>query len=108
MGRPRKAKVELTPFEKMASKMGSDWKDVVADLEAMSVEDLNKRIAQASQSISDTKAELEADLPNGDQSPYMKAKANVKLLGEGLRDVKKRQNTIIAVAVQFRKDKGAV
>lgn len=108
MARPGKQKVQLSDFEKLASKIGGDWRDVLAELEAMEVESLNKRIAQANQAIATTKEELEADLPNGDMSPYMKAKGNIKILGEALREVKKRQNAIIAVSVKLRQEKGAV
>lgn len=105
MGRPRKA--PLTEMQKLAKKIGPDGQDRLAEMEAMTVEELNKRIAQATQSISDTKAELEADLPNGDSSPYTKAKNQLKFLSEGLKEVKKRQNAIITVAVKLRKEKGA-
>lgn len=100
MGRPRKA--PLTPLQKLAKKIGDDGLDVLAELEASDVEALNKRIASANQAISTTKAELEE---NGE---YVAARADVKLLSSGLSEVKKRQNAIIAIAVQFRKEKGAV
>ena len=99
MGRPRKE--PLTEMQKLAKKIGPDGEEVLAELEAMDVADLNKRIAQANQAISDTKAEL------GENEEYVQAKENAKLLSSGFREVKKRQNAIIAVAVQFRKDKGA-
>lgn len=104
----KKPKVELTEIQKMAKKIGDDWADRLVELEAMPVEDLNKRIAQANQAIGDMKTELEADLPNGDKSPYMKAKLNLKYLNEPLSETKKRQNAIINVAVQLRRDRGAV
>lgn len=99
MGRPRKE--PLTEMQKIAKKIGPDGEDVLKELEAMDLADLNKRIAQANQAISDTKAELN---DNGD---YVQAKEDVKLLSSGFREVKTRQNAIIAVAVQLRKDKGA-
>lgn len=100
MGRPKKA--PLTEMQKLAKKIGDDGEDVLKELEAMDVADLNKRIAQSNQAISDTKAELD------ENDDYVHAKADVKLLSSGLREVKKRQNAIIAVAVKLRKDKGAV
>lgn len=100
MGRPRKE--PLSEMEKLAKKIGPDAKEVLAELEAMEVADLNKRIAQANQAISDTKAEL------NENTEYTQAKEDVKLLSSGFREVKARQNAIIAVAVQLRKDKGAV
>lgn len=106
MGRPRKE--PLSELEKLAKKIGDDGLDVIKQLEAATVEDLNKRIAQANQAIIETKAELEAELPNGGPSPYVEAKETAKLLSSGLREVKKRQNAIIAVCVQLRQGKGAV
>jgi uncharacterized small protein (DUF1192 family) len=103
----RVKKEPLTEMQKIAKKIGLDGEDVLRELEAMDVADLNRRIAQATQSISDTKAELLADLPNGGPSPYAEAKMNVKVLGQGLSEVKKRQGAIILIAVQLRKDKGA-
>ncbi len=104
MGRPKGSfnKEPLTEMQKLAKKIGDDGNDVVAELEAADVETLNKRIAQSNQSISDTKTELE------ENDAYIKAKGTTKLLSSGLREVKKRQNAIIAVAVTFRKEKGAV
>ena|SRR5665213_1710747 len=99
MGRPRKA--PLTEMQKLAKKIGPDAEDVLKDLEAMEVADLNKRIAQANQAISDTKAELD------ENEKYAAAKLAVKDLSSGFREVKGRQNAIIAVCVQLRKDKGA-
>jgi hypothetical protein len=99
MGRPRKA--PLTEMQKLAKKIGPDGEEVLAQLEAADVEGLNKRIAQANQAISDTKAEL------NENDAYVEAKETAKLLGSGFAEVKKRQNAIIAVAVGFRKEKGA-
>jgi hypothetical protein len=99
MGRPRKA--PLTELEKIAKKIGPDAKEVLAELEGMDVADLNKRVAQANQAISDTKEELNKN------ADYVQAKDDVKLLSSGFREVKTRQNAIIAVAIQLRKDKGA-
>ncbi len=105
MGRPRKE--PLTEMQKLAKKIGDDAEEVLKELEAADVETLNKRIAQANHAIVDTKAELEADLPNGGPNPYMVAKEDVKTLSEGFRGVKKRQNAIIAVCLQLRNDRGA-
>ncbi len=104
MGRPKGSfnKEPLSEMEKLAKKIGPDGEEIISQLEAMDVTDLNKRIAQANQAISDTKAELD------ENDNYVKAKETAKLLSSGFREVKKRQNAIIAVAVQMRKDKGAV
>lgn len=105
MGRPRKE--PLSELQQLAQKIGEDGSDVLAQLEAMSVEDLNKRIAQASQAIQETKEALEADQPNGDKSPYMKAKEAAKEYSSDFRATKKRQNAIIAISVKLRQEKGA-
>lgn len=99
MGRPRKE--PMSEMQKLAKKIGDDGEDIVTELEAMEVADLNKRIAQANQAISDTKAELD------ENDAYTEAKETSKLLSSGFREVKKRQNAIIAVAVKLRKERGA-
>ena len=103
MGRPKGSTNQgpQTEMQKLAKKIGPDGDDVVAELEAADVEALNKRIAQANTAISDTKAELE------ENENYVEASNTKKLLSSGLRDVKKRQNAIIEVAVSLRKSKGA-
>ncbi len=99
MGRPKKA--PLTELEKLAKKIGPDAEDVLRELEAMEVVDLNKRIAQANTAISDAKFELNENVE------YTQAKEDVKLLSSAFREVKTRQGAIIAVAIKLRKDKGA-
>jgi hypothetical protein len=98
MGRPRKE--PKTEFQKLAEKIGSDGEEVLKELEASDTEGLNKRIAQSAQAISDTKAELKAN------PEYSQIVDDKKLLESGFREVKKRQNAIIALAVQLRKDRG--
>jgi uncharacterized small protein (DUF1192 family) len=100
MARPKSA--PLTEMQKLAKKIGPDAEDVLKELEAMDLPDLNKRIAQANQAISETKAELNENVA------YAQAKEDIKLLSSAFREVKGRQSAIIAVAVQLRKDKGAV
>lgn len=104
MGRPKGSfskKEPLTEMQKLAKKIGPDGDAIIQELEASDVENLNKRVAQANQSISDGKAELDDNLE------YKQAKDDVKLLSSGFREAKKRQNAIIAVCLQLRKDKGA-
>lgn len=99
MGRPKKA--PLTEMQKLAKKIGSDAESVLAELEAMDVVELNKRIAQANHAISETKAELEAN------DAYVQTKNDMKFLSSGLKEVKGRQNAIIEVALKLRVEKGA-
>lgn len=98
MGRPKKE--PLTENQKIAKAIGSDAEDVLRELEAADTEELNKRVAQASQAISDTKEELNKNLE------YVQAKDDVKLLSSGFREVKKRQNAIIKVCLNLRRDRG--
>lgn len=98
MGRPRKE--PLTELQKIAKAIGDDYDDVLKELEAMTTEDLNKRIAQANEAIVSTKAELD------ENDEYVKAKETTKLLGSGLREVRKRQNAVIKVCLQLRRDRG--
>jgi len=98
MGRPRKE--PLTEMQKLAKKIGPDGEDVLRELEAADTEELNKRVAQASQAISDTKEELNKN------AEYVQVKEDIKLLSSGFREVKQRQNAIIKVCLQLRKDRG--
>ena len=98
MGRPRKE--PLTENQKIAKAIGPDADEILRELEAADTEELNKRIAQASQSISDTKDELNKN------PEYVQAKEDVKLLSSGFREVKQRQNAIIKVCLNLRRDRG--
>ena len=100
MGRPRKE--PLTPLQKIAKNIGPDAEEILKELEAADTEGLNKRIAQSSQSIKEAKEELESN-PN-----YVKVCEDKKALSGGLKDVKKRQNAIIAVCLNLRQERGAV
>lgn len=99
MARPRKE--PLTDLEKLAQKIGDDGEDILRELEGASLEELNKRIAQATQAIVETKAELEAN------PKYQDVMRDKKYLSEGLSGVKKRQNAIIKISVHYRQCKGA-
>jgi hypothetical protein len=98
MGRPRKE--PLSEMQKLCKKIGDDGEDVLRELEAADTEELNKRVAQASQSIHDATSELNKNVE------YTQAKEDVKLLSSGLKEVKKRQNAIIKICLQLRKDRG--
>lgn len=98
MGRPRKE--PLTENQKIAKAIGPDAEDMLKELEAADTEELNKRVAQASQAIQDTKEELSKN------PEYVQAKDDVKLLSSGLKEVRKRQNAIIKVCLNLRRDRG--
>ena len=99
MGRPRKE--PLSEMEELAKAIGDDGLEVLKELEGFDVEALNQRIAQANHAISETESELK------ENPEYCQAKDDVKLLSSGLREVKKRQRSVIKVCLRLRKDKGA-
>ena len=98
MARPKKE--PLTENQKIAKAIGPDAEDVLRELEAADTEELNKRIAQASEAIRDTKEQLNAN------PEYVQAKEDVKLLSSGFREVKQRQGAIIKVCLNLRRDRG--
>jgi hypothetical protein len=100
MSRPRKQKVPLSPLESIAQKIGDDWADVLSTLEAADSAELKNRVTQASQAIHDAQEEL------NENGAYLKAKEDCKVLSQGLKEVRKRQNGIIKVCLQLRKDRG--
>lgn len=94
----KRGRVALTPEQKLEKFLGED---TVREIEAMGVEELNKRIAQANAAIADTKSELEKN------DAYVQVKRDKAYLESGFNEVKKRQNAIIKLALQARKDRGA-
>lgn len=99
MGRQRKE--PLTENQKIAKAIGPDAEEVLRELEAADTEELNKRIAQANEAIVSTKEELNKN------SEYIQAKEDVKLLSSGFKEVKQRQNAIIKLCLNLRRDRGA-
>jgi uncharacterized small protein (DUF1192 family) len=74
--------------------------EVLVDLEALSLEDLKSRIAQADGSIKSTQDELEAN------PKYEELKESLKALSEGLREVRKRQNAVVTYCLHLIEEKG--
>lgn len=74
--------------------------DTVKELEAMSVEDLNKRIVEANKAMQDVQNELDK---NEDYQNLLESK---KAMEEGKKAVNKRQNSIICVALSLKEEKG--
>lgn len=97
----RQKKAPKTPLQKLADKIGPDGSDIIQELESVDVTELNKRIAQSSQSIIDTKEELDKN------KDYQQVKYDKSILESGLNEVKKRQNAIIKVCLMLRKERGA-
>lgn len=100
MGRPKKEKRVLSPLEKIAQKIGSDWEDVLRDLEAADSEELKTRVTHASQAIHDAQTELSQN------EEYIRAKENLGVLSSGFKEVRKRQQSIIKVCLELRRDRG--
>ena len=98
-----KSKTKLSPAEKDREKLVKALgEDTVTEIEAMTLENLNKRIAEANAAISNTKAELDAN------PAYQSIKFDKSALETGFNEVKKRQNTIIKLSLICRQDRGAV
>jgi len=76
-------------------------KETMADLESLSEELLKDHTVVAEFSIKNAIAELEANLK------YQELKESLKALSAGLREVKKRQNSIIQYCLSLLEDKGA-
>lgn len=87
-------KAKLTPEEALLGL------DTVKEMEAMSVDELGQVIVQANKAIEDTKAELNAN------PKFADAKANVKALSSGYREVKKRQDMKIKFSLKLREAQG--
>lgn len=76
-------------------------KDMMGDLEAMPKDVLKDHLVSAEHSIMEATRELEAN------PKYTELKESLKALSEGLRDVRKRQNAIIAYVISLLEDQGA-
>lgn len=98
MPRPRRA--PLTEMQKLAKAIGDDGESIIQELEASDAEGLDKRIAVSTESMADTKRKL------NETPEYIQVKNDKKLLESGLREVNKRQNAIIKVCLQMRRDRG--
>lgn len=73
----------------------------IKDLDAMSAEELKKRIVQANEAMREAHDELEAN------EAYQKAKADASALSAGKRDVNKRQNAFIAYSLHRLSEAGS-
>lgn len=74
-------------------------KETIAELEALSGADLKTAIVQAVGCIKITQEELEAN------PAYQELKENLKALSSGLREVKARQNSVIAYSLHLLGEK---
>lgn len=79
-------------LDKISKLLGDD---TLKELDALSTSDLKSRVVIAEQSIAQAIQELEAN------PKYQEFKEALKDLSGGLRDVKKRQNAIIAYAIHL-------
>lgn len=84
-------------LEKLHRALGPE---TVKEMEAMDETTLKKRIVEASQAKAQAAAELEAN-PN-----YQQVKSDKSLLEAGKREVNKRQNAVIDLAVHLLEGQG--
>lgn len=74
--------------------------ETVNELGALDAEGLKQKIVQSSQSVDQAEKELEAN------PDYINLKESLKAVTAGLKEVKKRQNSIITVCLANLEDKG--
>mgnify|MGYP000008067018 CR=1 FL=1 len=74
--------------------------ETVKELEAMDVASLDTRIVEANRAMQQMQDEL-------DENPeYQELKESLKAVTAGLKEVKKRQNSIICIALHMKSEKG--
>lgn len=84
-------------LEKIEKALGTE---TIQELNNLSVEELKTKIVSANSAIKQALDELEAN-PN-----YQELKESLKALSAGLKDVKKRQNSIIQYSLHLTEEKG--
>lgn len=67
--------------------------ETIKELEALSAEELKQRIVQANQSMDQAERELE------ENPEYQNLKESLKAVTAGLKELRKRQNSVITVAL---------
>lgn len=73
--------------------------ETIQELDAAATESLKTSIVTADASIKQASDELEAN------PKFQEIKANLKAIGEGLREVKKRQNAIIQYSLHLLEER---
>jgi hypothetical protein len=76
--------------------------DTIQELNALSPEDLKTAIVNANQAIKQAVEELEGN------PVYQEIKENLKALSAGLKEVKKRQNSIIQYSLHLTGERGKI
>lgn len=76
--------------------------ETVKELEALDEQELKKRIVDANQSMQQVADELEAN------EEYQELKESIKAMTAGVKEVNKRQNSIITVCLAQLSSKGQV
>lgn len=97
MANRSKAELSPTKLEKAHNTLGVD---TVKEMEAMPAPDLKKRIVEAATA----KAEVAMELEHNPE--YVGLKEDLKALTAGKREVDKRQNAIIALALHLLSERG--
>lgn len=86
-------------LEKIEKALGSEF---IQELNAKSTEELKNTIVAANQAIKQTIEELEAN------PVYLELREQLKALSSGLKDVKKRQNSIIQYSLHLTSERGKI
>lgn len=74
-------------------------KETISELGTLSEVDLKNKVVQAASAIKEAQEELEAN------PAYQELKENLKALSSGLREVKARQNSVIAYSLHLLGEK---
>lgn len=74
--------------------------ETVKELEALSKDELDQRVVAANQAMKQVADELEAN------EEYQNLKESVKAMSAGVKEVNKRQNSVITVCLQLLESKG--
>ncbi len=82
----------MSKIDKAIKALGEE---TLKEMEAMDTDALKKRIVEANESMRQVDDELEAN------EKYQETRENLKALTAGKRDVNKRQNAVIAVALHL-------
>lgn len=74
--------------------------ETVKEIESLDVDGLKQRVVQGSQAMDQAENELEAN------PDYQELKESLKAVTAGLKELKKRQNSVICLALHVLQSKG--
>lgn len=84
-------------FEKIKKALG---KDMIQELDKLSVDELKSRIVMAEESVKTAIEGLETN------TKYQALKTDISMFNKGLGEVKKRQNSIVRYSLHLLEEKG--